>query len=35
MIVLVVGKATEYNSAIKELVEFIEELGVHFIYKAI
>lgn len=35
MIVLVVGKSTEYNSAIKELAEFINELGVHFIFKGI
>ena len=35
MIVLVVGKTTEYNSAIKELAEIIEGLGVHFIFKGI
>ena len=35
MIVMVVGKTSEYNSAIKELGEFIQELGVHFIYKAV
>lgn len=35
MIVMVVGKTSEYNSAIKELGEFIQELGAHFIYKAI
>lgn len=35
MIVLVVGKNTEHNSAIKELAEFIKEIGVIFIFKGI
>lgn len=35
MIVMVVGKSSEYNSAIKELGELICGLGVHFVYKVV
>lgn len=33
MIVMVVGRDVEYNASIKELGYFIQELGVHFIFK--
>ena len=35
MFVMVVGKSVEFNASIKELGEFIQELGVHFIFKEI
>lgn len=35
MIVMVVGKSSEYNSAIKEIGEFIHDMGIHFIFRAI
>ncbi len=35
MFVMVVGKSVEYNASIKELGEFIEELGARFIFKAL
>ena len=35
MFVMVVGKSVEYNASIKELGEFIQELGAHFIFKEI
>lgn len=35
MIVMVVGKNTEYKASVKEVGEFIQELGVHVIFKGL
>ncbi|MBR4328058.1 MAG: hypothetical protein IKP73_21275 [Bacteroidales bacterium] len=35
LIVLVVGKDTEYGSSLKEVEGILEELGIHFVYKVV
>ena len=35
MIVMVVGKEKDKDAALKEVAQYIEELGVHFIYKIV
>lgn len=35
LIVLVVGTKKEYDTSLKEVQEFLEELGVHFIFKEV
>lgn len=35
MIVLILGKSTEYDSTIQELGEFIHDLGAHIVFKGV